>query len=215
MNLKDLQRLVNELPEVHSFPLPIVHLVSGILGAALEQVENRKHLPVVRDQGLPNELTGEHKFLEDLQRGSNHLHVARVQSCLDGNDQLRNHWQDLRAALVQHVVRSLHRQEAVRIILFPQAIEKDGQVMMIVQFLDVHLPQDPVCGARVLDLNGEVVAVIELPELRALDPSSGKSPRLGRLHDDLWLPRSSRYGPATSTGTASPEGCRWLRRISG
>ena len=58
---------------------------------------------------------------------------------LDGDDQLRDDRQDLAASSLEHVLNSLNCQEAVGIERLPDAIEEDGQVMVVVELLNVNL----------------------------------------------------------------------------
>ena len=48
--------------------------------------------------------------------------------------------------------------------LSPDAIKEDGQVMMVVELLNIHLPADHVLHTLVLYLNGQVTTVVECPE---------------------------------------------------
>jgi hypothetical protein len=62
-----------------------------------------------------------------------------VQGVLDGDDELWDDGKDLGAAVVKHVVHTLPGQEPVRLLLLPQAVEEQGQVVVKVQFGDLHL----------------------------------------------------------------------------
>lgn len=83
---------------------------------------------------------------------------------LDGDDQLRDDWEHLSAALLEHVEDALDRQESVRVLLLADALKEDGEVVVVVELLDLDLPVDAVLGA-VLDGDGEVAAVVEAAEL--------------------------------------------------
>lgn len=74
----------------------------------------------------------------------------------------------LGAALLEHVEDALHGEEPVRVLLLADALEEDGQVVMVVQLLDLYLPVDAILGA-VLDGDGEVAAVVETTEFRGWD----------------------------------------------
>lgn len=68
-----------------------------------------------------------------------YLSVTGVQGGLDGDDELRNDWQDFAAAGLQHVLHTLDRQKLVRLLSFPDPIEEDGQVVVVVQLAHIHL----------------------------------------------------------------------------
>lgn len=75
--------------------------------------------------------------------GNQYLSVTSVQGRLDGDDELRDDRQDLGAACLQHVLHTLDSQELVRLLSFPDPIEEDGQVVVVVQLAHIHLcPQD-------------------------------------------------------------------------
>jgi hypothetical protein len=84
----------------------------------------------------------------------------------NGNDQLGNHRQDLVASLLQHFVHTHDAQEAVRVELFTDTIEENGQVMVVVQFFTRNFPDNLVANTSVVDFNGQVSAVIESSEFR-------------------------------------------------
>ena len=51
---------------------------------------------------------------------------------LDGDNELRDHGQHLGASLFQHIENALHCQKSVWVLLLTDALEKDGQVVMVV-----------------------------------------------------------------------------------
>ena len=63
---------------------------------------------------------------------------ARRQT-FDRQNKLRDYWQNLCATMLEQVKNALHRQETVRILLLPQAIEEDREVVVVVQLLDLDL----------------------------------------------------------------------------
>ena len=107
---------------------------------------------------------------------------------LDGDDELRDDGEDLGTTLLKHVKDTLDGEESVRILLLTDAFEEDGQVMMIVELLNLNLPVDAVLGT-VLDGNGEVSAVVEAAELTGRDGSviEGTSSGLLRCRPVLGL----------------------------
>ena len=105
---------------------------------------------------------------------------------LDGDDQLRDDWEHLGAALLEHVKDALHGEEAVWVLLLADSFEEDGQVMMVVQLGHVDLPVDFVLGP-VLDGNGQVSAVVEATELTGDDVSSQRGASFWLRDFGLWL----------------------------
>ena len=72
---------------------------------------------------------------------------------LDGDNKLRDDGEDLSTTLLKHVEDTLDGEESVRILLLTDALEENGQIMMIVELLNLNLPVDAVLGT-VLDGNG-------------------------------------------------------------
>lgn len=58
----------------------------------------------------------------------------------------------------------MHGKETVWVLLLADALEENGQIMMVIELLDFNLPVDSVLGA-VLDGDGKVSAVVEATEL--------------------------------------------------
>ena len=79
------------------------------------------------------------ELLQQLQRHAHHRVVASIERCLDGNDELRNHRQDAAPAVLQQVLHALHRQEAVRLLALADAVEENGQVMVVIQLININL----------------------------------------------------------------------------
>lgn len=73
---------------------------------------------------------------------------------------------ELRRLHLEHVFDALDRQEPVRLLLFPDAVEEDGQVVVVVQLADVNLPVDGVLRAPVVHRDGQVAPLVKLAELR-------------------------------------------------
>mmetsp|Transcript_136744 Transcript_136744/g.381121 ORF Transcript_136744/g.381121 Transcript_136744/m.381121 type:complete len:382 (+) Transcript_136744:54-1199(+) len=219
VDFEDFQRLLDEVAQVQPLALGVVHLVANIQVLRLEYVQHGKDLPVVGHQRLTNHIPAEHKRLHGLQDSPHDLWISCVQGGLDGYDELWHNRQDLRSALFEHVVGPLNSQEAVRVLLFAEAIEEDGQVVVVVQLLDLHLPDDLAPHGTVEDLDRHVPAVVKAPELRFRDgaPCCGPCAR-GRAR------RQRRDGPAVlldgerdvlvdaaEGGTANPRAGRALR----
>lgn len=56
---------------------------------------------------------------------------------------------------------TLFSHEGEGILLLPQAIEEYRQVVVEVQFLDLHLPGEPVDHSSVIDLNWQISSFVE------------------------------------------------------
>lgn len=100
---------------------------------------------------------------------------------LDGDDELRDDGEDLSVACLEHVECALDSEEAVGLLLLTNAFEEDWQVVVVVQLLDVHLPEDLVLGT-VLDANGQVATVVESAELAGRDRARQHSASTGLLN---------------------------------
>mmetsp|Transcript_54004 Transcript_54004/g.96718 ORF Transcript_54004/g.96718 Transcript_54004/m.96718 type:complete len:232 (+) Transcript_54004:213-908(+) len=178
MQFKDLQSFVDELPLIQALALGVVYLVPQVEMLLLEDVEDRKDLPIVWHQGLSNHVGTENQSLKDLQHGAHQLRIASVESGLDRDDQLRNHGQDLGATLSQHVIRPLDSQESIWILLLSEAVKEDGQVVMVVQLLYVHFPGNLSSDSSVEDLDWQISSIIKFTELALSNGASidGSSP---------------------------------------
>lgn len=117
---------------------------------------------------------------------------------LDRDDQLRNHGEHLGATLLKHVEDALHREEAVGVLLLANALEEDGQVVVVVKLHDIDLPEDAVLLA-VLNRDGQVTAVVEATELAGHDGAGLDGTSTGLLHDGLGNGLEERGGLATDT----------------
>ena len=73
-------------------------------------------------------------------------------------------------ALTEEVKDTLAGEEAIRVLLLTDALHEDGEVMMVVELFHLNLPLDFVRRA-VLNLDGQISAVIETTELGADDLS--------------------------------------------
>jgi len=205
--LEHLESLLNKFSKVLLLPLAVIDLVAevGVLG--LHQVKNGEDLAVVGDHGFANSVSALHEALQNLQGNCNDIGVTRVQCSLDGNDELWNDREDLGTALFKHVERALDRQESVWILLLANALEEDGEVVMVVEGHDVDLPEDLVRGA-VLDGNGQVSSVVEATELRWRNdaPVGGSCLGLLRGWTLLWL---------VERGVRSAHAASFLKRLAG
>jgi hypothetical protein len=119
-------------------------------------------------------------------RAATKLKLTALELTFNRNDELGDDGENLGSALLEHVKDTLHGQEAVRVLLLADALEEDGQVVVVVELLDLNLPVDAELGA-VLDGDGEVSAVVETTELRRGDRATVESAGLGLLRSGLFL----------------------------
>mmetsp|Transcript_70913 Transcript_70913/g.207789 ORF Transcript_70913/g.207789 Transcript_70913/m.207789 type:complete len:288 (+) Transcript_70913:299-1162(+) len=210
MDLEELQGLFDEVSEVLPLPLGVVDPITDVVVLVLEDVEDREDLPVVRHQSLADHVPTQHQGLQDLEGRGDDVRVAGVQRHLDRDDELGHDGQDLGAALLEHVVHALDSEEAVGLLLLADAVEEDGQVVVVVQLIHVDLPGDLAAHRAVEDLDGQVPAVVEAPELgaghrpvggaargggpRGEAPRGGAEAREGGVHGALVLGRAGQRG---------------------
>lgn len=107
---------------------------------------------------------------------------------LDWDDELGDDGKHLGSSLVEHIEDALHCEESVWVLLLSDALEEDGQVMVVVQLLDLNFPVDAVLRS-VLDGNWEISSVVEASELAGRDVSHVECACLGflRCRSLLWL----------------------------
>jgi hypothetical protein len=82
---------------------------------------------------------------------------------LDWNDQLGDNWQYLSTSLLKHVEDTLDCKESVWILLLADSFEKDREVVVVIELLDLYLPVDAVLWA-VLNSNRQITSVVETSE---------------------------------------------------
>jgi len=82
---------------------------------------------------------------------------------LDWNYQLGDNWQYLSTSLLKHVEDTLDCKESVWILLLADSFEKDREVVVVIELLDLYLPVDAVLWA-VLNSNRQVTSVVETSE---------------------------------------------------
>jgi hypothetical protein len=75
-------------------------------------------------------------------------------------------------------------EESVLILLLADSFEKDREVMVVIELLDLYLPVDAVLWA-VLNSNRQVTSVVETSELTRNDRAALGSSGYGLL--DNWL----------------------------
>jgi hypothetical protein len=132
----------------------------------------------------------------------------QVMVTLDGDDELRNDWEHFGASLLEHVEHSLHGQESVWVLLLSDSLEENGQVMVIVQLGDLHLPVDLVLRS-VLNGDGEVSSIIEPSELTRGNSSLFECSSLRLLGKGLLLWLVETGGLASKTFSLLEDGYEW------
>merc|ERR1719313_3048715 len=165
--LEQLERVIDEIAKVQPLTLAVLHGIPNVRVAILEDVKHGKKLPVVRNQSLADHVSRHDDRLEHLQRCAHDAVIARVQRGLQRDNELRNDGQDLgttRPALLQEVVHPLDGEEAIRVLLFPDPVQKDGKVVVVVKLIHVNLPGKTVSDAGMLDLNRQIPAIVKLTE---------------------------------------------------
>ena len=181
MHLEQLKGLLDEVSEVVSLSLTVVNLVTDVEVLGLEQVHDGKDLSVVRHQSLSNSVRAGYESLEDLKGDGNNLGVSGVESGFDRNNKLGADGEDLGSALLEHVEHTLDGKESVGVNLLSNSLEEDGEVVMVVELLDLDLPVDFVLGS-VVNCNWQISSVVEKSELTYGDgpASNGSGDRLFR-----------------------------------
>ena len=91
MHFKQLQRLLNQVAENHTFALIVDNGVAHIHVLVLENVEHGQNLTVVGHERLTYHLPRHDQLLQHLQHDHNHGVLASVEGSFDRNDELRNH----------------------------------------------------------------------------------------------------------------------------
>ena len=87
---------------------------------------------------------------------------------LNWNDKLGDDGEYLGLAVLKQVHDALHREEPVGVLLLADALHEDGQVVMVVELGDFDFPRDLI-GRAMLDLDGQIAAIIEATELTRRD----------------------------------------------
>ena len=169
-----------------------------------EEVEDGQDLAVVGHQGLTDGIGASDEGLQDLESDSNDFSITGVEgsynesesnhkNCpsnqqegsneltLNRDDKLRNNGENLGTALLEHIEDTLNGQEAVGVDLLTDALKEDGQVVVVVELLDLNLPEDAVLRTM-LNGDGEITAVVEAAELRDRDSAAVQSTSSGLLN---------------------------------
>jgi hypothetical protein len=75
---------------------------------------------------------------------------------LDRDDQLRDHWENLGTAVLQHVFNPLACEKVVWVCRLAQPVEEERKVVVEIEFIDLNLPRDLVSLCVVLQSDREV-----------------------------------------------------------
>lgn len=128
-------------------PSMCTSLTSPRFFSCTEDTEDTRHqkwkkILQLRHKCLANHVTAEDQRLQDLENCANNRWILSVESHLHGDDELRNHRQDLGTTSSKHVISSSHCKETIWILLLSKTFKENGQEMMIVQPLQVNFPSD-------------------------------------------------------------------------
>jgi len=165
MLLEEFEGALDEVTHVHVLTLVVLDLVSEVLVSGLEEVEDGKDLSVVGHQSFTDGVRTDNEGLEDLKGHGDDLMVSGVEGSFDWNDELGDNWEHLSSSLLKHVEDSLDGEESVGVGLLADTLKEDGEVMVVVELLDIHFPVDFVLGP-VFHGDGKVSSVVEASELR-------------------------------------------------
>ena len=135
-----------------------------------------------------NQLFEYSSYVKNVQHGAEQVRKKTVRGTLtfDRDNELGDDGKDLGLAIFEHVVDALHGKEAVRVGHLTDAFEEDGQVVMVVKLVHLNFPCNLLWRA-VLDLNGQISAVVESAELGRLNGSPLDSASQGLLDFRLFL----------------------------
>lgn len=165
MHFEQLEGLLNQISEVISFPLAVINFITQVGVFGLEQVHDWQDLSIVRHKGFSDGVGASNKSLQDFQSDTNNFWVSSVQSSLDWNNQLGDDWQDFGSTFLKHVENTLHGEESVWVHFLSDTLEKDWQVVMVVELLNFYFPVDFVLGS-VLNGDWKISSVVKESELR-------------------------------------------------
>lgn len=85
-------------------------------------------------------IAGPEQMLQYFQRNANNLPVSRIESILDGDDQLRYARKDLVSTVCKHIVNCLSCEHLIGMSSLDEALEKHGEVEVEIKFGDVSFP---------------------------------------------------------------------------
>jgi hypothetical protein len=112
----------------------------GLTVSMLEEVHYGKNLSVVGDEALREDIRGLDELLQVPQGLHHDLRGFGTQCLLDRDDQLRQDREDLVFTLGDERGKALVCQEPEGVLCFTQAVEEDGEVVMVVQEAHIHFP---------------------------------------------------------------------------
>ena len=131
-------------PTLRRFSLGVVDAVAQVDVLVLEDVRDGQDLAVVRvsapcppaPRSRPSSAAAAARCTPRSGSG--------VERRLDWNDEPRDDVARSWRPQAQHVLHALHREEPVRVLLLPH-VEEDGQVVVVVQLIDIDFPVDRFC----------------------------------------------------------------------
>ena len=89
----------------------------------------------------------------------------------DGDDELRNDWENFVSSFVEEIIGSKNCEWTVRIKFFSGSIKENGKIVMIVQRLDWNFPVEFRLWILVIDSDREISSVVVPSELWGRDIS--------------------------------------------
>ena len=125
-----------------------------------EEIHDWQDLSVVGNQALREHIACLDEVLQVDQSFDNDLRLLGVEGLLDGDDQLGKHWQDALLAGLDQRGQALVRQELVGVLGLAKTVEEDGQVVVVVKFLNLYDPSDLAMGTQEVDHDRQVTSVI-------------------------------------------------------
>ena len=91
--------------------------------------------------------------------------IPCVEGRLDRDDELRNDWENLLSAVLEHVFNTGSCKEVVRVRSLAKSVKEERQVMVKVQLVNLHLPCNLVPFGVKLNSNWEITSLVKLCKL--------------------------------------------------
>mmetsp|Transcript_14460 Transcript_14460/g.43434 ORF Transcript_14460/g.43434 Transcript_14460/m.43434 type:complete len:292 (-) Transcript_14460:612-1487(-) len=168
--LQELQRLRRHGADVcDALSLLVVHAIPKVLAVAVVPLEGGQELPVVRHDRLSHARVAGHQLLQDHQHRDEHVLVVGHDGVPQGDDdrlQVRQHPLGVAPGCVQQLQHALAREEPVRVPLAPDALEEDGQVVLVVERLQRADPAQAIAVRSMLQRGRELTPRVAPHEQR-------------------------------------------------
>jgi len=171
VSFHEFECLLNQFANVIRILLRIVNLVSEILVFVAHKIQNGQDLTVVGHQSFSHSITRLHQKLDLLQCFHNDFLVLRLEGTLNRNDKLWQDSQNFVFASNDKLVTAAVSQELGRLCRLSETLEEDGQVVVVVEHLDLDLPLNLPGGAIEVNHNWHVIPFVKHLELGRWDNS--------------------------------------------